>query len=167
MSFDGQLVVFVRATPDRKVDTGLGDIEETELWIARVDHSDEPRRVLVGRPGTFTPGPDMVLAGFGAPQFSPDGGRIYFTAATWATAAAIHALDLRTGRTTFLFPGLDVEVIRRGKYRGFLIGTKDPITEDRGRITVYWLPDPDAREVRRIGETQAELTRFKVSIAKQ
>jgi len=49
-------------------------------------------------------------------------------------------LDLITGKTTFLFPGLTVEIIKAGEFKGFLIGEKDPITRNRGRITVYWLP---------------------------
>jgi Tol biopolymer transport system component len=167
LSFDGRQVVFVRGTPNRTVDTGLGDIEETELWIARLDHQDVMRRAFLGHAGDFTPGPNMVMAGFSKPQFSPNGERVYFIAETWATSAAIHMLDLSTGKTSFLFPGLDVEVIRHGKYKGFLIGTKDPILEDRGRITVYWLLDPDGKQVERIGETEADLVRFRGSIASQ
>jgi Tol biopolymer transport system component len=167
LSFDGSQVVFVRRTPNRTIDTGLGDVDENELWIARVDRIEQPRRVLAGHPGDFAPGPNIVLAGFATPQFSPDGRRIYFKATTWATAGAIHMLDVTTGKTRFLFPGLRVEVIRAGKYRGFLIGTKDPITEDRGRIVVYWLLDPDGKEVRRLGETEADLTRFKNSISER
>jgi len=161
LSFDGRSVVFVRETPNHKVDTGMGDVEETELWIARLDRKEAPRRVLVGHPGNVLPGPGMVLAGFSNPQFSPDGRRVYFMAAAWATSAAIHMLDLKAGTTVFLFPGLGVEVIKGGKYRGFLIGTKNPVTEDRGRDTAYWLLDPNGKEVKRIGEREDDLARFK------
>lgn len=137
--------------------------DENELWVAHVDNHERPKRVLVGRAGGFTIGPGLVLAGFGDPQFSPDGKRVYFTSDAWATAAAIQMLDLITGATKFLFPGLEVDVIRAGRYKGFLIGTKDPITEDRGRITVYWLLDPNGREIKRIGETDSDLDRFKRS----
>jgi hypothetical protein len=72
LSFDGRQVVFVRGTPNRTVDTGLGDIEETELWIARLDHQGVMRRAFLGHAGDFTPGPNMVMAGFSKPQFSPN-----------------------------------------------------------------------------------------------
>ncbi len=102
LSADGKKVVFVHGTPTRKADTGLGDLELTELWIARVDRKEPPKRVLVGHPCSFTPGPNMVMAGFAKPQFSPDGERVYFMAETWATSAAVHVLDLATGQTKFL-----------------------------------------------------------------
>jgi hypothetical protein len=103
----------------------------------------------------------MVMAGLAEPHFSPDCQRVYFSAATWATSAAFHVLDLKTGETKFLYPGLGIEVIQTGRYKGFLIGTKDPIIEDRGRITVYWLLDAGGNEVMRIGETEADLARFR------
>jgi hypothetical protein len=156
-----QTVVFVRSTQNRKTDTGLGDMELSEIWIAQVDRRQPPRLVLVGHPGNFTPGPDMVMAGFSRPQFSPDCQRVYFLAETWATSAAVHVLNLSTGKTRFLYPGLDVEVVSTGKYKGYLIGTKDPIIEDRGRTTVYWLLDADGNEVKRIGETEADLVQFR------
>ena len=162
LSFDNRQMVFVRRTPKRTIITALGKVDKNELWISLVDRPEETRRVLEGHPGDYnTESNNMVLAGFATPQFSPDGRRVYFAAETWVTAAAIHMLDLTTGKTRFLFPGLGLEVIRKGKYKGFLIGTKDPITENRGRIEVYWLLDPDGSEVRRIGETEADVTRFK------
>ena len=96
-------------------------------------------------------------------QDEPEGGP---DRACWEliAAAAIHVLDLQTGKTRFLYPGLNIEVISTGKYKGFLIGTKDPIIEDRGRTTVYWLLDADGKEVRRIGETEADLARFRESM---
>ena len=167
LSFDNRQAVFVRRTPGHPIETGIDAVDDNELWVAPVDGSGAPRRVLAGHAGGFDPGPEMVLAGFGAPQFSPDGKRIYFTAATWATASAIHTLDLTTGKTTFLFPGLGVEVIRTGEHAGFLIGEKDPITQDRGRIVIYWLLNPDGSEVRRIGETADDVTQFKTSTSAQ
>jgi hypothetical protein len=158
---DNRKVVFVRSTPSRKADTRLRDMELSEIWIAQTDRKQPPRRVFVGHAGGFVPGPKMVIAGLGGPQFSPDCQRVYFSAATWATSAAFHVLDLKTGEAKFLYAGLGIEVVQTGKYKGFLLGTKDPITEDRGRTTVYWLLDADGNEVKRIGETEADLARFR------
>jgi hypothetical protein len=154
LSFDQQQVVFVRRVPGRTVDTGV-----TELWIASVDGSKPPRRVLSG--GKFIDAPDSIVLGFRNPQFSPHAARVYFETDLWAVAAAIKMLDLATGNTKLLFPGLGVDVIGTGTYRGFLIGVKDPLVEDRGRTMVYWLLDPDGKEVTRIGETESDLGRFK------
>jgi hypothetical protein len=158
---DRRNVVFVRSTPNRKTDPGLGDMELTELWIAQTDRKQPPRRVFVGHPGSFTPGPGIVMAGFAGPKFSPDCQRVYFSAATWATSAAFHFLDLKTGETKFFFAGLDFEVIQTGRYKGFVIATENPIIDDQGRTTVYWLLDADGREVKRIGETEADLAQFR------
>lgn len=158
---DHRRVVFVRSTPSQKTDTGLGDAELTEIWIAQTDGKQPPRRVLAGHAGGFEPGPNMVMAGIEEPQFSLDCQRVYFSATTWATSAAFHVLDLKTGETKFLYAGLGIELLQTGKYKGFLIATENPIIEDRGRTTVYWLLDADGSEVKRIGETEADLDRFR------
>jgi hypothetical protein len=49
ISCDGQKIVFVRKTPGYVIDTGLGDVEDNELWIASI-------RVAVGP----TPNPGKV-----------------------------------------------------------------------------------------------------------
>ena len=118
LSLDKRQVVFVRRTPGDTSEKGI-----SELWIAYVDGSKRPRRVLSG--GTVIDGRGSIVAGFRNPQFSPDSTRIYFEANVWATAAAIRVLDLATKKTKLLFPGLGVDVITTGTYRGFLIGTKE------------------------------------------
>ncbi len=149
LSFDGRQIVFVRRTANN---TGI-EADWAELWIAHADGPKAASRVLEGHDGNSPPGPTMLLAEFSKPQFSPDGQRIYFMSAAWGTSSAIDVLDLRTGKVTFLLPGVDVEVIQHGTYSGFLIGTTVPLTK-QGRIIVYWLLDADGRRVRRISETE-------------
>ena len=161
LSFDTRQVVFVRQTPGQTVETGSGDVDKTELWIAPVDGSKEPKRVLTGGDFIEEPNLNIVIAGFSNPQFSPDATWIYFKASAWATAFEIMMLDVPTGNTKPLFPGLEFEVIGTGKYRGFLIGTTDPLTDNRGRIRVYWRLDPNGKAVKRIGENESDLVRFK------
>lgn len=124
LSFDNRHVVFVRRTHDHMIKTFRAPVDGNELWIASADGSSAPRRVLVGHPGGFKIGPKMVLADLVAPQFSPDGKRIYFVAGIRATEAAIYMLDLASGKATFLYSGLGMEVIKAGERRGFLIGVK-------------------------------------------
>jgi hypothetical protein len=154
LSFDGQQVVFVRRIPGRTTENGV-----SELWIATVDGGKPPKRVLSG--GNYIDAPGSIVLGFQNPKLSPDATRVYFEGDLWATAAAIKVLDVATGNTKLLFPGVGVDVIRTGKYRGFLIGTKAPLTKDRGRIMVYWLLDPNGKGVMRIGETDSDLDHFK------
>ena len=119
LSSDKRQVVFVRQTPGRTAETGVGDTDKTELWIAYVDGSKPPRRVLTG--GNFIEGPNLniMVAGFGNPQFSRDATRIYFTAAAWPTQAEILMLDVTTGDTRPLFEGLRVEVRGNSTMRSF------------------------------------------------
>jgi hypothetical protein len=161
LSFDKRQIVFVRKTPGQTAETGSGDIEKTELWIASTDGSKEPKRVLTG--GGFIEGPNLniVIAGFSNPQFSPDGTRIYFNANAWATAFEIMMLDVRTGKTKALFSGLGVAVIGTGKYKGLLIGLKNPLNPDcLCRDTAYWLLDRNGKGIKRIG-TEGDLILFK------
>ncbi len=161
LSLDKHQIVFIRQSPGQTAETGSGNVDKTELWIAPVDGGKEPKRVLTGRGFIEGPNLNILIAGFSDPQFSPDATRIYFRANAWATAFEIMMLDIPTGNTRPLFPGLGFEVIETGKYRGFLIGIKDPITLDRGRITVYWLLEPNGKAVKRIGEDESDLIRFK------
>jgi len=157
LSFDNREVVFVRGTPGHTIETGHGDDDDNELWIASVDGEKQPRRILAG--GDFIDGPNVALGAFGSPQFSPDAQRVYFYVAAFATGGLAMLLDLASGKTKFLFYG-GVEVIRSGKYRGFLINGNYTLN-DFGRVTIYWLADPNGKKVTRIGETESDLRRFK------
>jgi hypothetical protein len=118
LSLDQKLVVFVRRTPTLKIDTGTGEADLNELWIADTAGKEPPKRVLTGHSGGFTIGDNLVLAGFRQPQFSPDGTRIYFAAQTWATTDSFRMLDLNAGRVHFLFAGYSLEVLKTGHYAG-------------------------------------------------
>jgi len=161
LSKDGQLIVFVRETPSFKIDTGLGDVENNELWIAETAGGRPPRRVLVGRPGGFREDESLVLAGFAAPQFSPDKRRIYFSSTVWATSPAVWMLDLATGQTGLLAVGFGPEVLQRGNYAGHVIVRKNFLRLTPGRVLRYVLLDPDGKEVGEIGESEANLEEFR------
>lgn len=93
LSFDRRQVVFVRQTPGQTVENGSGDVDKTELWIAPVDGSKEPTRVLAGGgiiSGKEWPNQKLVIADFSNPQFSPDATRIYFKVYAWVTAFENH-----------------------------------------------------------------------------
>jgi len=161
LSADGQLVVFVRRTPSFKIDTGMGDVDDNELWIADPAGGQPPRRVLVGHPGTFRDDENLVLAGFVEPQFSPDKSRIYFVGAAWATSSAMWMLDLNSGHARYLCAGLGLEVLQSGKYAGFLIALKEIPLMLSARTFRYWVLDPDGRDVSEIGEAEDSVRYFK------
>jgi hypothetical protein len=152
LSLNHKLVVFVRRTPSLKIETGLGlPADKNELWIAETSRTEPPRRVLVGHAGGFKADENLVLAGFGSPQFSPDASRIYFGAETWAMQYSFRMLDLRSERVRFLYAGLGLEVLQTGKYAGYLIALKTIPSVIVARIFRYWLLDPEGKDVGEIG----------------
>jgi len=152
LSHDNLKVVFVRRTPGFAIDTGLGDVEENELWIAPSDGRQKPQKILRGHPGGSDWRKDLVVAGFRTPRFSADSRRIYFVATTWATSPAVHVLDIASGMTHFLESGHSVEPIYSGPYRGYLIINRNILPKGGGRYSEYWLYDPAGRRLKAIGQ---------------
>ena len=169
LSNDGRLVVFVRRTPSLKIQTALGKpTDRNELWVADTLGKEPARRVLAGYPAgqglslyQVTSDVKLDLAGFSSPQFSPDAKRIYFMGEAWATSLPAFVLDLSTGRVEFLYNGRSIEVIRSGRYAGFLIAEKQIPRVVAGRVFRYWLLDPNGKDVGEIGVTKAELSEFR------
>ena len=109
LSPDGKWIVFVRTIPSKKISTGLGDADATELWQIRAD-GKEP--IVLVRPkdsGKM----ENVLAGFSKPQFSTNGRLVYFLSEAWATSGALHVVDT-TNKGTFCLSGARV---RSGSFR--------------------------------------------------
>jgi len=166
LSVGGSLVVFVRRTPEKLIETGNGEQEANELWIGATSGSNQPRRILAGHAGGFKPDDTVVLAGFQSPQFSPDARRIYFTGTAWATSSPIFVLDLDTQQTRFLFDGLSVEVITRGKFAGCLIANKKIPAVLIARKFRYWLVDRDGKDIAEIGDSYSDVETFKAMTAR-
>jgi dipeptidyl aminopeptidase/acylaminoacyl peptidase len=143
LSPDGRFVASVRPTPGRLIDTALGDMEATELWISRVDGSEA--RMLVR--GVYSDSPKKTIAGISAPRFSPDGRRIYFLSSAWITSRAIHVIDVKSGREHFLCAGNSLEVIPRGKYTGHLIVNRHRYFLGGGSYDWFWLLTPEGKEI--------------------
>jgi hypothetical protein len=167
LSSDQRLVVFVRTTPSLKIDTGIGETQENELWIAETSDIPAPRRVLVGHAGGYNADGDLVLAGFGSPQFSPDARRIYFEAQTWVTSSSFRVLDLSSGKVRYLYNGGGIEVLQKGKYAGILIAFKEIPRVRPGRVFRYWLLDPDGKDIGEIGENESDVSEFKRELEDQ
>lgn len=154
LSPDGRTVVFVRGTNAKPLDSGAGEADANELWTVGTDGKNA---ALLVRSAAH-PKPELLLAGLNAPQFSPDGKRVYFMSAAWATSGAVHAVELATRKVTFVCAGNDLEVIRSGEYLGHLIVQQHKYFLGGGSYDWYWLLRADGREVGPIGE---ETTMFK------
>lgn len=151
LSPDGRTVGFVRRTPGRSIKTGSGLVEATELWEVGTDGTDA-RRLIAARASARM---DAVLAGFDRPQFSPDGERIYFESAAWATSNAVHVVNRRTGAVHFVCAGDLIEVVLRGKYAGDLIVAQHRYFLIAGSYDWVWLVTPTGRDVGPLGDADA------------
>jgi dipeptidyl aminopeptidase/acylaminoacyl peptidase len=157
LSPDGRTIAFIRGTPADSVDTVLGREEGTSLWMMAVDGSGA--RVLVRGRSSETPG--QALALLQSPAFSPDGGRIYFLSAAWATSGAVHVVEVVTGAEKFIAPGNSLEVIPSGDYAGFLLVSQHRNFLAGGSYDWYWLVSPEGREVDPVGEDEAAVEEFR------
>jgi dipeptidyl aminopeptidase/acylaminoacyl peptidase len=149
LSPDRRRIAFVRRTPGKTVPASLGDTEATELWL--VDCDGEHLELLVsGREGDD---PKTTLADFSSPQFSPDGRRIYFLSAGWVTSGAVHLVYIQSRRESFVSPANTLDVIQKGKYRGYLIVQEHKyfVGAKVGSYDDYWLLTPTGAEIRHLG----------------
>lgn len=157
LSADGRLVAFVRATPGDSVDTASGQEGATSLWTVRVDGT-EPRMRVRGR---YAEAPQRVLAGLQAPQFSPDGRRIYFLSSAWATSGAVHVFELATGRERFVVAGNSLEVVPSGEYAGHLLVEQHRYFLAGGSYDWVWLVTPEGKDVGSVGEGEEAVEEFR------
>lgn len=142
-------VVFVRATPGRTVNVGIGEVEATELWTVDTDGRHATLR-LRGRASRDL---EKVLGSMDVPQFSPDGRTIYFQSMAWATSGALYAYNLVANKDRFVCEGNDLQVIPSGEYAGCLLATRHRHVLGGGSYYWYYLLRPNGKEVGTVGET--------------
>jgi hypothetical protein len=133
-----------RAIPSKKISTGLGDADATELWQIRAD-GKEPEPIVLVRPkdsGKM----ENVLAGFSKPQFSTNGRLVYFLSEAWATPGALHVVDTTNTKEHFVCPALEFEVVPSGEYRDCLLVAQHRYFIGGGSYNWFWLLRPDGKK---------------------
>ena len=158
ISPDKKYVAFVRHVPGKNLETTTSEYAETtELWLIGIDGKKSQQLI----PGKHGKNPKEILAGIQSPQFSPDGNRLYFLSAGWATSGAVHVIDLETKQTRLLSPGNTLHVIQKGRYQGHLIVSMHKYWLGGGSYDWYWLLDPnDGKEIGPIGEDLEEFEKL-------
>jgi len=147
------LIAFVRNTPGDSVETGMGKVVASELWVAGVDGSGA-RRLLHGRNAT----PSMrVLGDLANLVFSPDERQVFFTSAEAVTSLAVHAADIQSGTERFICPGTLKAVVPTGKYAGDIIVNQHRYFLLGGSYDWLWLITPNGKEVGPLGEAREDI----------
>jgi hypothetical protein len=145
---DGKWIVFIRTIPGKKISTGLGDADVTELWQIRAD-GKEPTVLVRSKDSDKM---ETVLTGFSKPQFSANGKLVYFLSEAWATSGALHVVDTTNGKEHFVCPALEFEVVPSGEYRDCLLVAQHRYFIGGGSYNWFWLLRPDGEEVGPVGE---------------
>lgn len=124
-----------------------------ELRRVRLDGSRD-ELVLQGHAGNE---PQGQLCDFGGKQFSSDGRRFYFLSPAWATSAAVHVLDVATGKARYVLAGNDLIVINtcKGQHRDRLIVRQHRYLQFGGSFDWWWLFEPTGKEIGPVGEHES------------
>jgi len=161
VSPDGRVTVFVAVDASRSVSTSVEDLPHQDLCI---EVSGQPPRVLVaGRTAGPNESVERTLAGFGDLLFSRDGALLFFTSAAWVTSTAAHAVELATGRESFLFDGaVEIEVAQgpdAGRFVAshFRLDDVYPVSSPkyRGRMVMWSLVTRAGKLLRKLTEAEA------------
>lgn len=122
--------------------SGHGDDATTEITEGE---GNRVMRVLVSpRP---SPNPDQNLTGFSAITLSPDARTLYFDTAAYATSAAVHALDLRSGGISLVTSGELSCVVMGGEYEGDLVVQKHRYFVEGGSYDPLVLITPSGKDL--------------------
>lgn len=128
--------------------TAIDKEQVTELWT--IGANGERAKLIVR--GGERPKPHRPIARMRNPQFSPDGGRVYFESISAVVSGAVYAVDLKTKTETRVCSGGGLEVVRSGTYAGHLIVQQHRYFIGGGSYDWFWLLRPDGQEVGPIGE---------------
>ncbi len=147
-----ELKPFVVPTPGKVISTGSGECEATELWI--LDATTGRKELLVA--GRDDDDPKKVIADISDPILSLKQDAIYFETAAWMVSGAIHRVDLKTKKISFVIDGSIVGLIPTGRYAGSLLVERalikfDANGESLGRDIYLWLVSPDGNIRHEIG----------------
>jgi hypothetical protein len=160
LSPDGKWIVFVRTVPGKKISTGSGEAEASELWQIRAD-GKEPTALVRSRASDKM---ETVLGGFSRLQFSTNGKLVYFLSEAWTTSAALHVVDTTNGKERFFCPALEFEVVPSGEYQDCILVQQHRYFIGGGSYDWFWLLRPDGKEVGPVGE---DTENFKTTYVKE
>lgn len=150
LSPDGKLAVFVRTTMQQPIETGAGEAAFTELWLIKIN----TRQMVKIVESKASEKIEEILAGFSNPQFSEDANQVFFLSEAWATSSSVQKVDLRTGKVQFVTAGNTLEVIRHGKYKGYLRINQHRYKKDAsGSYDCDYIFTPESKQIALIKES--------------
>jgi len=161
LSPDGRYVVFIRKTtvPCGFDEPLSANPVRTQVWEASLDPIAAPRVVFAG----IVHASQHSYCSFSRPQLTSDNTHAYFLIGLSATENAIVRLNLRTGTAeemSRVFGGVILyHVVSAGPYRNDLVVQKKHYLP-AGVSQLFWLVDPEGKELGYVGETEADAQAF-------
>ena len=76
-------------------------------------------------------------------HISPDGLRIYFQAAKFATGSSLEVMNSDGTNLQYLGPAEVMKIILEGKYAGYILASQGRVEKDKGRFWQFYLFTPN------------------------
>lgn len=133
LSSDGKQVVFVR---------------DDALWFMDVTGNNAHAIVV----STENDDVKQNLTEHNNPRFSLDSKAVYFLSAAWVTSNAVHVVDLATPKQHFVTDGNSLALVPKGKYKGYLIVSKNNYHQGGGSYEDFWLVSSKGKAIKSLGE---------------
>lgn len=153
LSTQGKFTQAVLADDDKSVafieilaeGTPAYDDSRTQLLIG--DGVTGKTRILFKPRPTGDPRTNM--AALWNPVFSLNGGFVYVESEAWVTSAAIHQINVKTGKEKFVIDGSIHALVRTGRYRGYLLAQRHiyPKNPEDGAYDEVQLIRPDGKMI--------------------
>jgi hypothetical protein len=139
----GKVVYYIMSLPGR-IEDPLGGWA-TGVGPKQAIAAGRNRRILL----TSTPSisPEKNLTDFSHLFLSPDGNTLYFHTSAWATSAAIHSLDIATGKTAFVTSGGISCIVSGGEYQGDLVVEQHRYFIQGGSYDALYLFTPAGKQI--------------------
>lgn len=160
ISPDKKLIAFVRQNPgiyDENNEIMLTD--NSEIWLYDLTNNKNTCIIL---PVNDEAGvePENILKNFDNLVFSNDGQKLLFISSAWATSGAIHEYSIPSKIQRYLISGNSLYIIPNGKYKDYLVVNKHKYYQAGGSYDYFWLLDMEGKEIREIGESEANVQSF-------
>jgi hypothetical protein len=140
----GKVVYYIMQMP------GTDAIGNPNLQIEETRNLNRSFRILLtSRPADD---PKQNLTGFSRLNLSPDGKILYFQTHAWATSNAIHAINLSTGKVSYVTSGELACVVLNGQYQGDLVVEQHRYFIQGGSHDDLWLYDPTGKQIGQVAQ---------------
>ena len=165
ISFDSKLVAFIRKSNEEAY-LAVGGVEDytprgllaDQVWIVNIDDKQEEKLVGDKHPretneDDVTKALEKTIAHIDDNSlcFSPDGRKVYFISSAWVTSGAVHSVNIDGSGEKFITGGNTLEVIDRGRYKGYLIIRQHKYFFAGGSYDWLWLVSPEGKQVGALG----------------